>query len=354
MARILSDSRTWRTSSQADPKTLAPFHISVASTRTTAELSSAIERMRQRIGTARTSWTTRTRVRATKFACFSAAPSWSVTAKVCSLHLADAFDQLRRLRIALRLVVDSGHRRLERLLVDIGDNDDAGGFRLPARLFLEIAPSFAHVLTRAPRLLAEDVLVVGRQHLPGLQRYHQNFRAHRVFRERVVAGMLVMIRGDEGGPVVLGAVDQPCRKSGEHLAIREFYGVGAERAHHLAHLLGLLNADAQPLQIRQRAHRADAVVDRPRAGIVERQAHEAIGFETAEDFRADRAVQHLLHVLDGTEQEWQRQHVHRRHDIADQRHIGAVEVDGAGAGLLEGFLFLAEQMRVKHFYLMPA
>src|SRR5689334_5618204 len=113
MARILSDSRTWRTSSQADPKTLAPFQISAASTSTTAELSSAIDRMRQRIGTARTSCTTRTRARATKFAGRSVVPSWLVSDKACSLHLADTFDQLRRGRIALRLGIDSGHRRLE-------------------------------------------------------------------------------------------------------------------------------------------------------------------------------------------------------------------------------------------------
>src|SRR5690349_24223194 len=146
MARILSDSRTWRTSSQADPSTLAPFQISAASTSTTAELSSAIDRMRHRIGTARTSCTTRTRVRATKFAGLSIAPSWSFTAKPCSLHVSNAFDQPGGRRIALRLGIDSGHRRLERLLVDLADDDDAGGFSLLARLQFEVAPFFAHEL----------------------------------------------------------------------------------------------------------------------------------------------------------------------------------------------------------------
>src|ERR1041385_4147599 len=37
-----------------------------------------------------------------------------------------------------------------------------------------------------------------------------------------------------------------------------------------------------------------------------------------------------------------RQHVHRRHVIADQRAVGTVEVDRAGAGLFDGLLFLAE------------
>src|SRR5690349_8392986 len=126
MARILSDSRTWRTSSQADPSTLAPFQISAASTSTTAELSSAIDRMRQRIGTARTSCTTRTRARATKFAGRSIAPSWSFTAKPCSLHFSNALDQLGGSRIALRLGIDSGHRRLERLSVYFTYDDHAG------------------------------------------------------------------------------------------------------------------------------------------------------------------------------------------------------------------------------------
>jgi len=44
---------------QAEPSTWAPFHISAASTTTTAEFKAAIDRMRQRIGTARSSWTMR-------------------------------------------------------------------------------------------------------------------------------------------------------------------------------------------------------------------------------------------------------------------------------------------------------
>ncbi len=48
-----SDSRTWRTSPQAEPSTCVPFQISPTSTTTTAEFSAAIDRMRQRIGTAR-------------------------------------------------------------------------------------------------------------------------------------------------------------------------------------------------------------------------------------------------------------------------------------------------------------
>ena len=40
--------------------------------------------------------------------------------------------------------------------------------------------------------------------------------------------------------------------------------------------------------------------------------------------------------------------------VADQRHIGAIEIDGAGAGLLDGFLFLAELAGMEHPDLVPA
>ena len=40
--------------------------------------------------------------------------------------------------------------------------------------------------------------------------------------------------------------------------------------------------------------------------------------------------------------------------VPDQRHIGAIEIDRAGAGLLDGFLFLAELARMEHADLVPA
>src|SRR5450759_226838 len=52
-------------------------------------------------------------------------------------------------------------------------------------------------------------------------------------------------------------------------------------------------------------------------------------------------------MLNGAKQKRHRQHIHRRHESPDQRHIGAIEIDGAGAGLLDGFLFLAELARMK-------
>src|SRR3981189_1576212 len=146
-AKILSDSRTCRTSSQAEPSTWAPFQIRPASTTTTAEFNAAIDRMRQRIGTARNSWTIRKRPRAARPAGRSTDPS-CCGLPANSLHLANSFDQLRQGGILPRLGVDAGHCCLERLAVDIRNNPDAGGFRLLARALLEIAPLLAHEAAR--------------------------------------------------------------------------------------------------------------------------------------------------------------------------------------------------------------
>ena len=161
---------------------------------------------------------------------------------------------------------------------------DARGFRLLARALLEIAPFLAHESARPQGGLAKNLLVFGRQARPGLLRHDQHFRAHRVFGQGVEAGVLVMIRGDEGRPVVFGAVDQPGGEPGQHLPVGQFDRLRAERADHRGHLLGLLHPNPQPLEVGHRGDRADVVVDRAGAGIVERQADEPIGLETAEDF----------------------------------------------------------------------
>ena len=85
-----------------------------------------------------------------------------------------------------------------------------------------------------------------------------------------------------------------------------------------------------------------ARVDRTRAGIVEGQADETVGLERGQDFLADRAVDDLVEVIGGPEQERQRQHVQHRRDIADGADIDAIDVDGADAGLLDGLALLAE------------
>src|SRR6201996_910729 len=112
MARTLSDSRTCRTSSHADPSTWTPFQISATSTTTTAEFNAAIDRMRQRIGTARTSVTSREWPRAVRLAGDSLVSCWSAI-PLNSVDLANPFDQGRGLRITLGLGIDIFHRGLE-------------------------------------------------------------------------------------------------------------------------------------------------------------------------------------------------------------------------------------------------
>ena len=67
-----------------------------ASTTTTAEFSAAIDRMRQRIGTARSSPTMRARPRAARLAGRSAVSSCRGVAKTNSLHLANSCDVARQ------------------------------------------------------------------------------------------------------------------------------------------------------------------------------------------------------------------------------------------------------------------
>ena len=113
-------------------------------------------------------------------------------------------------------------------------------------------------------------------------------------------------------------------------------------------MFSCLTMNPQPLHIGDGTDRPDAVVDRSRSGIVEGQADKSVGLETIQNFVADRTVQHLFDMLDRTEQKRHCQHIHRRHEVADQRYIGAVDIDRADTGLLDGFLFLAELARMKH------
>src|SRR5580698_3015024 len=140
---MLSDSRACRTSSQADPRTWTLFQISATSTTTTAEFSAAIDRMRQRIGTARTSATSREWPRAARLARDSVVPRWLVVS-FNSVDLANSFDQRRRLRITPGFGINAGHCRFKRLTVEVAHDRHARRFRPPARLLLEIFPSFAH------------------------------------------------------------------------------------------------------------------------------------------------------------------------------------------------------------------
>src|ERR1044072_5972308 len=177
-ARILSDSRTCRTSSQAEPRVCAPLQIMPASTSTTSEFNPAIDRIRQRIGTERTRPTIPTRPRVARLAGRSAASSCRTVTSATSLYLADSRDQRRGSRTALRLCVNSCHRSLESLAVEIAHDGHARCFRLPARLLFEIFPFFPHEAAALWRGLAKELSVLGWKSLPRLFGHDQHLRAH--------------------------------------------------------------------------------------------------------------------------------------------------------------------------------
>src|SRR4051794_5463193 len=156
---MVSDSRTWRTSSQAEPSTLAPFHIIPASTSTTAEFSAAIDRMRQRIGTARTTPTILERTRVARLTGRSSA-SCRGSAKVRSLRLANAVHQRGHGWVALGLAVDRRQCRLERLAVELCYHRHSSRSGLLTRLLLKRSPFFTHEQTGADRGLPEDLAIL--------------------------------------------------------------------------------------------------------------------------------------------------------------------------------------------------
>src|SRR3984957_4075204 len=344
----MSDWRTWRTSVQAEERIFAPLASSAARITTAMQLRTAIERMRQRIGTERT---IRSRPPVASLPLRSERlPNdawWSSAIKDGSLHLADAIDHRADDGIRGGLGIDLRHRGFERLAVEVGHDRHTGLAGDARRLGLQRRPLLPHEAVRFPRGIAEDHLVGVAQALPCAQRHDQYLRTHGVLGERVVASKFVVAGGYERRPVVLGAVDEAGRKAGLDLAVGQLHRLRTQRANHLGHQLGLLDADAQPLEVREGVDRLLAVVDRAGAGIVKRQPDEAVLLEARENLVADRAVHHRMQVLDRAEQEGQRERVRDRNERAERPDIGAVDVDCAGAGLLDGLLLLAELARME-------
>src|ERR1700760_2410284 len=224
----MSDWRTWRTSGHAEERTPAPLASSAARITTAMQLSTAIERMRQRIGTERTS---RSRPPVASALLRSERPPndawWSSAIKECSLHLADAVDHRGDDGIGGGFGIYLRHRRLERLAIEVGHDSHASLAPLPCRLRLQRHPLSAHEAVRLPRRVPEDRLVGVAETLPRPQRHDQHLRTHGVLGQRIVAGVFVVAGGHERGPVVLGAVDEAGRKAGLDLAVGQLARLGA-------------------------------------------------------------------------------------------------------------------------------
>ncbi len=245
-------------------------------------------------------------------------------------------------RVRQRAFVGHAHGILEWLAVEVRDDFVAGVARLLARALLQAVPELAHVAARLACRVPEDLLVLGGEAFPRADRHDKYLGAHRVLGQGIIRGEPVVASGDIGRPVVLGAVDQPGRKAGRHLAVGQFDRFGAQRLDHVEHQVGLLDANAQALHVRERPHRPDAVVDRARAGVVEGQADKTVARETAQDLFADRPVKHVMQVGGRAEQEGQGEHIGGRDQRADRRHIGAIEIDRTHPGLLDCLFLFAE------------
>ena len=162
-----------------------------ASTSTTAEFSAAIDRMRQRIGTARTSWTMRTRAARGE----ARRPFRAIVLPGCGqgqltppcefvrsvARPRDRAAPWRRFRPSpLRTACGRYRSRWSTPAASACLRDRSSRSRHFSRMnWLERSAASRKIF----RSSAD-------KRLPGLVRHHQHFRAHRVFGEGVVAGML--------------------------------------------------------------------------------------------------------------------------------------------------------------------
>src|SRR5215208_4796055 len=349
--RSFSDCRTWRSSIQAPLKALAPSQIRNRRMSASAELRTAMPRMRQRTGRRRMARcralrSSRSRAAAVRLA--GAGPAGAGPAiGAASGDVANAVDKRLDLRIGQRAFVNAGHGPLERRPVNVLDDGDAAELGLAARALLPDAPLLAHEDAGFARRLAEDRLVLGREADPRLLGHDEHLGRHRVLGQGVVRRRPIVPGRDEGRPIVLGAIDELGRQAGHHLPVGQRHRRHAERLEHVGHEVRLLDADAQAFQILELPDRTDAVVDRARAGIVEGQADEAAGVEALQDVVADRAVEDPVQVIDRAEQERQHEHVRLGREARDRGDVDAVEVDRAGPRLLHRLLLLAELARVE-------
>src|SRR3954453_23577130 len=161
--RSLSDCRTWRSSIQAPLKALAPSQIRNRRMSASAELRTAMPRMRQRTGRrrmARCSALRSSRSRAPVRPA-SAGPADAGPAKgAASGDVANAVDKRLNLRIGQRGFVNAGHGPLERRPVTVLDDGDAAELGLAARALLPDPPLLAHEEAGFVRRVAEEGLVM--------------------------------------------------------------------------------------------------------------------------------------------------------------------------------------------------
>jgi hypothetical protein len=237
------------------------------------------------------------------------------------------------------LFIDAVHRRHERLLVDLGDDLDAGRTDLFLGCLFAGHPHFAHDRDGVLGSLANGSLILGRQLVPGCLGHHQHFRHDQVLVQRIVAGDLVVARGFKRRPVVFRTVDDAGLDRRIDLAIGHRRGVGAKRSHHVDEDVGLHDADLHALEVLDRPDRLDLVVEAARAAVIEGEADIAMRLER-QDVVADRAVHDPVHVVNALEDVGQRDDLGFLDQVVERAHRDAVQIDHAELGLLDRVLFL--------------
>ena len=158
-------------------------------------------------------------------------------------------------------------------------------------------------------------------------------------------GRLEVTRRLVRGPVVLGPVDDPGLQAGVDLAVGHRRRVGAERFHHRDEQVRLLHADLHALEVGQPLDRLLRGVDGARATVVEGQPDHALAGHGGQDLVADRAVEHVVHVLDRAEHEGQRDRDGLGHHVVERPGTDAHHVEPADLELLDRVALGAQRAR---------
>src|SRR5215218_3103007 len=247
----------------------------------------------------------------------------------------------------LRLRSDEPRDRFhERRLVGA---DDLGEVALELLQVLELGdlPGAAHIgLGPVPGLL-ERLLLLVVELVPQLHRDEQEVRDAHVLVEAVELRHLVELLRHDRGVVVLGAVDDAGLQRRVELGPGDRHAGRAHRLHGLDHDWRGHDADLLALEIVGRAHRllGEEVA---RAGVEVGKDLHALVLELLCNLGRLRLGQEPPEMGLVLEQERQRVHVHRRHDLVDVRGRHGGEADGAVADALDVRDRVAELRVVVH------
>ena len=174
---------------------------------------------------------------------------------------------------------------------------------------------------------------------------------------REIFGHLIMVLRHERWRIVLGAVDHACLHRAEDLVEAEGYAIAAQRVHGVDEQRIAHHADLEALEVGNGPDRPLVVVDVARAGVHPAQRDQAgllVRGNLRQQFVADLAVDHLLHMLGVTEDERHVEDVDVVHDGADGADRNTGDLERAELGLLDHFLFAAKLHRGEHLDRQPA